>query len=307
MNDFIFEARPQIRFERVRSLLTALLVGVLFLTALLTLPAHADSGPKPSVRVTFENMGSEVCYGTLLSEKPSTGPFSAWNGNADELYTYLDDLPDDVWLAFTYYEDADGFYFLQNAVWQVDKSKELLWSYYPPERFKVLLYYPETGRFAVSAVCERYAFDSYFTVDIAKTDAAVLNVRRSYQWQHEVLSLIARIAVTIAVELLIALLFGFRSKKELLLILLVNVVTQIVLNVLLNVINFNAGLFGFIIGYVLLEFAIIVLEAVIYSTRLRKLSDKARPVWLYALYALAANVASFAAGMAIAYVVPGIF
>ncbi len=52
------------------------------------LTARADTGPKPSVRITFKNMGDEVCYGTLLSETDSTGPASAWDGDPDHIYNY---------------------------------------------------------------------------------------------------------------------------------------------------------------------------------------------------------------------------
>ena len=48
-------------------------------------------------------------------------------------------------------------------------------------------------------------------------------------------------------------------------------------------------------------------EAVIYSVLLRKISEKAKPVWKCVVYALAANAASFGAGMCIAHVIPGIF
>ena len=48
-------------------------------------------------------------------------------------------------------------------------------------------------------------------------------------------------------------------------------------------------------------------KAAIYSVFLRRISDKTRSVWVYVIYALVANAASFAAGMGIAHAVPGIF
>ena len=39
--------------------------------------ARADTGPKPSVRITFTGLEGESYYGTLLSERSSTGPASA--------------------------------------------------------------------------------------------------------------------------------------------------------------------------------------------------------------------------------------
>lgn len=45
--------------------------------------AHADMGPKPSVRIEFTDIEGENYYGTLLSKSKSTGPASAWDGNPE--------------------------------------------------------------------------------------------------------------------------------------------------------------------------------------------------------------------------------
>ncbi|MBQ9162426.1 MAG: hypothetical protein IJX74_04030 [Clostridia bacterium] len=306
-----------------------LLICTLFISALLSIVASADTGPKPSVRITFENMGDELCFGTLLSKQKSTGPASVWDGNEEyaqhngnERYAYLD-ITEDIWRAFVEYEDTDGYYFLQET-WKVNETKELAWTYYPPDSFKILLYYPETDKFLVSDICERYAFDSYYTVDIASLDAQDtgigsvdynedlsnddrLNAHRSYQWQQELLSLAARIIITIAIEMGVALLFGFRGKKALLLLAAVNTVTQIALNVLLNIINFSSGQAAFVAGYILLELAVFVGEAVLYTVLTKKLTDKVKPTWFYMVYALVANAVSFGVGLVIANILPGIF
>ena len=65
------------------------------------------------------------------------------------------------------------------------------------------------------------------------------------------LALGARIVLTILIEMLVALLFGFRQKKQLLILAVVNIITQIILNVLLNVINYNSGPLAFTFFYVL--------------------------------------------------------
>lgn len=288
-----------------------LLFCLLFVFTWLPITAKADTGPKPSVRITFKNMGGELCYGTLLSEKPSTGPSSVWDG--DEEYAYHNEnerypyAPIDykTWKAFVDYEDADGYYFLQNSVWKVNETKELNWTYYPPQKFKILLYYPETERFVVSGIYERYAFDSYFTVDLAGND--MLYADKSYQYGQEVISLVARILITIAIEMVIAFMFGFRGKKALLLLVVVNTATQIVLNVSLNIINFSSGQAAFVTGYIGLEFVVFAIEAVLYSVLMKKLADYEKPIWFYIVYALIANGVSFAVGLGIAKMIPGIF
>jgi hypothetical protein len=67
---------------------------------------------------------------------------------------------------------------------------------------------------------ERYAFDSYYTVDASKLDinfvspsGESLRVKRTYDFSWEVFSLLCRTAGTIAVELLVALLFKIKGKR----------------------------------------------------------------------------------------------
>ena len=287
--------------------------------------ASADTGPKPSVRITFENLGTEECWGTLLSSKPSTGPSSAWNGNEEDAqhnenpngYYSYQKFGYDIWKAFVDYDEKDDYYFLQEA-WQINETKELAWTYYPPNEFKILLYFPETGEYAVSGVYERYAFDSYFTVNMDGVKLSVdyneelssddrLNAYKSYNYGVEIGSLVARILITIIIEMGIALLFGYREKKQLLLLVGVNSGTQIILNVLLNIINYNSGEMVFVVFYVLFELVVFAIEAILFYHLLNKISIKQKPKWLAVVYALVANAVSFGAGMMIAECLPGIF
>lgn len=278
--------------------------------------ANADMGPKASVRILFQNMGDEVCYGTLLSKEKSLGPQTAWDGREENIQT--GDLDLNIWKAFAGYRDPDGYFFLQIG-WPVSETKEIPWTYYPPQSFKILLYYPETGRYLVSGICERYAFDTYYTVDMggiaSETDAhddalsgsVQLETFRSYDYQTELLSLLARVLLTIAVEMVAALLFGFRKKKQLLLLAGVNTATQILLNVLLNVFNYLYGEWAFVFFYVLFELLVIAIEAVVYCIFMNHLTDQPKKKSFYILYALVANAVSFAVGLLLARVLPGIF
>ncbi len=292
-------------------LLCALLTFLLF-----PLTVSADMGPKPSVRVSFENMGDELCYATLLSQKPSTGPQSVWDGNEEHINNGNLDL--DIWRAFVEYEDTDGFYFLQCA-WQVNENKEFGWTYYPPQTFKILLYYPETDTFAVSEICKRYAFDTYYTVDMTGVDIGSadyneelstnerLNAYRSYQWRQEAGTLAVRAALTIVIEMAVAVLFGFRGKNALLFLALVNTATQIVLNALLGLINYTSGYSAFVMGYIALELVVFAMEAALYSVMMKKRSAKPRSTRFYVIYALVANAVSFATGILLANIMPGVF
>ena len=290
--------------KRSKKLFFAVL-SVFLLTVLFCVSASADMGPKPSIHVTLNGLGDEECYATLLSKSKSTGPHSAWDGNEDHIYLYDKDHDIEIWRAFAEYEDEDGFYFLQDF-WRVDQTKEFRWGYYPPYTFKVLLYYPESGTFVAGEICERYAFDSYFTFDF-DNDTLETSTVRSYRWQEETVSLVARILITIALEMGIALLFGFRGKRSLVTLMIVNTATQVGLNVALNVINFNSGQFAFVAGYVLLELLIIVVEAILYVSVIKRNSETPKRAWFYVVYAIVANVISFAAGLGVAEILPGIF
>lgn len=266
------------------------------------LTASADTGPKPSVTVAFPEMGEELCYGTLLSRNPSTGPQSVWDGDPDHIWR--NDLPEEIWKAFVEYEDSDGYYFLQTA-WQLNKTKTLSWSYYPPSNFKVLLYYPDTQTFRVGPVCERYAFDSYFTATADGAD--MLKIEKSYDYSKELLSLAARIVITILIEMLVALLFGFREKKPFLFLICVNTITQVLLNFWLNIVNYTSGQAAFVWLYLLLELGVVILEAILYCVWMKKLCTRPKKNGFYLVYSLSANAASFGAGLLIAHLLPGIF
>ena len=280
----------------------------LLLAALFPVTAYADIGPKPSVQVTFENMHDHICYGTLLSKEESTGPAYVWDGQEDHISLWGDqDM--EIWQAFVDYEDPDGFYFLQ-WFWRCDESKTLTWGYYPPETFKILLYYPDTGEFLTSEVCERYAFDSYFKIDLAQDDMTVskgAQARRDYDYTREVAAFMARMILTVLIELAVAWLFGIRKKELLLLIVLVNVLTQVGLNAALNAAYYFKGPWGKVFWLAVLEPVIFILEALVYCLLFKRFGGGEIRKVRIVLYALAANVCSFALGLMLYKLGVGIF
>lgn len=283
-----------------KRLVTALVCTVL-LVCLLPVNAWADTGPKPSVHIAIENMDGRECYGTLLSKSASTGPASAWDGEEEASPNF--EISREIWRAFVDYKDPDGFYFLQWG-WRCDEAKGFSWDYYPPDTFKILLYYPDTGEFVSSGVLERYAFDTYYT---AKLDGGTMTVHRSYNFGREIVGLLARIVLTVAIEVAVALLFGFREKKLLRLIVLVNVVTQAALNAALFYTDLTEGPGVFLLLYVLLELAVFIVEAVVYCLTFRRVTER----WIFTgkivAYALAANLCSLAVGFGISWIIPAIF
>ena len=281
--------------------LTALLVVLLVFALALPLAAFADIGPKPSVRVTFTGAGGREFYATLLSQASGTGPYSAEPGRS-----WGNDLEENepVRQAMAAYQDPDGFYFLQTA-WQCSETRPLAWTYYPPVTYKLLVYFPDTGEFLTSGVYSRYAFDNYYTVDLADLANGQLVLRKSYDYTWELVSLLVRILATIALELAVAVPFGFAKKPFLRPILTVNVVTQILLNLGLNMIAYWMGGLAFMIFFWPLEVLVFIVEAVAYRPLLGRRGGAS--AGLTTIYAFTANVISCVAGFWLAQVVPGIF
>ena len=287
----------------LRKVLSLLICLILVLN--LPVTAKADIGPKPSVRITFTGIKGETYYGTLLSERRSTGPATAWDGY-EEYRDWKPESEKPIWEKFIAYEDADGYYFLQEW-WDCSETNQLNWTYYPPNPFKILLYFPETDTFYVSDIYERYAFDSYFTVDLSEYATSPITAHQSYDYTWELISLAVRIVLTIALELAIALLFGYREKKALGFLAIVNVITQVVLNVALNIINYRSGSMGFTFAFICMEILVFAIEAISYKALLHRLSEKEKVEHRGVTYALVANTASFAIGLWLAHLIPGIF
>lgn len=291
--------------------LIPLLASVFALLLVLPVTARADMGPKPSIVIDFRGLEGEAYYATLLSRANSTGPHSALERGGTARY-HEGDEGYDAFLSFAGYKDTDGLYFLQYFQ-DCTQTQRFSWTYYPPSEFKILLYFPESDRFIVShEIYERYAFDSYFTAEVTLPDstgqsAGGIAAVRSYDFTAELLSLLARIVLTIAVELGVALLFGFRERAQLQFILLVNVMTQLALNVALNIINYVSGPLAFFFFYAVLEIFVLAAEGILYAHMLPERSAQSisgRKLWTYAL---TANALSFAVGWKLAQLIPGIF
>jgi hypothetical protein len=131
---------------------------------------------------------------------------------------------------------------------------------------------------------------------------------KNYNFAKEIISLFLRIIATIAIEVLVALLFGYRAKRQLHIVLITNIATQTILNIILNTVNYYYGGLAFLFSYLLAEIVVFIVEASVYAKLLTKdstgrLSKKGYAV----LYAFVANATSFFIGIQIAKLIPGIF
>ena len=262
--------------------------------------ALADTGPKPAVSVNVKNLGGATCYATLLSEREQYGPYCT-----TEIEKRWDEMRAEtaVWEAFAAYKDPDGFFFLQE-LWDLRYVPKYAWEYHPPRIFKVLLYWPDEGRFAVSEITEAKDFYSLFEVDASEvrfadgSNIGTIAVKPVDSYSYRIWAFVSRVLITLAVELLIALAFLFRTKREWLVIIATNILTQIALGIFATISVVRGGRdMQFFVTLAFLELGVAIIEAVVYILFLRKASGKKRGLWVYVVYALVANAASYFVGL----------
>ncbi|HIT30441.1 MAG TPA: hypothetical protein IAC26_06335 [Candidatus Scatomorpha stercoravium] len=278
----------------------AAIIACLLMLALLPTAAFADMGPKPSVRIGIEGLDpDEPCWGTLLSEEASTGPSRAYDGENAR----VGEAGEDVWRAFVDYEDPDGYYFLQE-LWPCSEDGQLWWTYYPPEEFKLLLYFPETGEFVSSGKCSAYAFTSWFDARLSDGELAL---SKSYDYSGAIVNFAVRCALTVALECAAAyFLFRLRTPGRLKAVAAVNVITQLALNLVVNIIAYLAGSFMIAFRFFLLECLVFAAEGALYDMFFRRAGEPVPVKRCWAL-SLVGNLMSYALGLWLAYAVPGLF
>ncbi len=244
----------------------------------------ADIGPKPSVTINFINAPDEPYYVTLLSSVNKYGP---WNEVVSEEFNTDDSLKADAYKAFKAYSDNDDFYFL-DYVEQCNDNNTFSWSYYPPSEFKIAIYSSKDKTLKVSEVIKRVAFDSYYEV----TYGDELIVKEKIELGNKLLMFLLRVVLTILIELVIGLIFGYRSSKERKTIIITNLITQILLNIAILLFDYYMGLLVWIFIFPILEIVVTIIEAIVY---LAKFKDHKK--FKTIIYSLIANLCTCLLGM----------
>lgn len=286
------------------------------LLVLFTVSAYADMGPKPSVTLKFRDFQNGEFYATLLTNSDYySGPWS--QVTEEDAPPTGNGIPEgyvDAWLAFAEYEDPDGYYFqgfVQKPERHTDREGEYLlfsWDYYPPVDFKLLIYFPYADQcFVCDESMETYAFHSQYEVTHSEPDEFRLYIDRSYGYGWEVFAFLVRLCLTIAFEILVALMFGFKQKGQLQVILLANLVTQLALNLGLLTHEYPTIFFFYVVEYFIWEALIFGAEAITYKLTLHRFEAPYQPKKRPILYALSANIVSFIMGYVIWQWFPNVF
>ena len=140
-----------------------------------------------------------------------------------------------------------------------------------------------------------YAFATYYEIDFSTgtvTTPQDIKVTKTYDYFDEVLNLIIRIVLTLAIELGLFYLFRLYTKRNFMVVIIVNLITQIFLNVAVNISLYNSGSLSALFLLFGLEFIILIVEFIAYQILLK---DKKR--WTIILYPILANILSFILGL----------
>ncbi len=278
----------------------------LLLVCLLPLWAAADTGPKPSITVTPEGFGEDACYLTLLSQTETTGPWSKQESFAASKDSYGNPEADEaIWTAFNDYQDAEGFFFL-GCYGEVTGGQVFCWSYYPPDTFKVLAYFPDSGTFAMGPVTDREEFSARYIVSPSETGETLL-IEKAQNQEAENKSFVGRLVLTLALELAVAVVFAFRAKRQIITIVCMNLITQVGLNQAITHLFPLVSSRWYWPGLLALEVLIFLVEGAVYAKLLPRWKKDPAAVCYPWKYALAANVASFGVGLILARLIPGMF
>ncbi len=256
----------------------------------LSLSAHADAGPKASIDIHVSGIEGKY-FMTLLSKERSTGPHSVGKNihykdesaehksNVAKLLAFKDE-----YYNLSFYEELDG-------------EADFTWGYYPPSKFKVLIYSVDKDEYYLSDIHSAYAFRSFYnanlvdrklvvTKDMTKTGILTFAGNKSGT-VDTLLMFLFTLLFSLIIELIVALLFRYRG-NDLSYITKVNIGTQIFLYLVLSIfLRFTA--IPYIILLVLAEFLIFVFEMILYA---RKFENRTKAIF----YGLVANGASYFLG-----------
>ena len=275
---------------------------LLLLTAmLLTVSALADSGPKPQLTVKVENAPEEPYYLDLLAEgafeHEGDDDFSGvdWSYHGEKRALLDDGLLEAMraavpegWHACTA-QGTNGAPMRGDLIGSDAGGARLhTFGYHGvPETYRILIV-TKSGESWVSDTLHRATLQSSVTVDWAKRTASAPSAAVAY-----LLQFFCTLLPTLLIEGVLLLAFGYRSRRSLLVFLLVNLVTQGGFAVFLAVTVLNHGVSGWsLLFYLPIELIITVVELLAYRWLL---TEKSRGRAMG--YAVVANVCSAVVGL----------
>ena len=249
--------------------------------------AHADMGPKPQLKITVINEPNEPYYLDLLVKADYLGIHEK---NLEEYDpTMIENLRS---------LESDGWYpalvtgtmiplFGELTGTQVNGKMVHNFGYHLPDEYRIILV-TESGKITVS---EPQKMESFYTS--LSFDALNGAVKKPSVLILYAIEFVTTLVPTLIVEFIILLMFGLYSKRNLIVFLLMNLVTQIVLTFTVNAALITMGLLSGLLSLIFIEGFIWIFEAIVCWNAF----DKQKKAGWRILYALVANAVSFILGI----------
>jgi hypothetical protein len=280
--------------RRYRPILAAAIVLAALLALALPAAVSADMGPKPSITVVAKNMpvGTTV-YMDLLVQNEEGSVFANLedeSGYDAALLGILKNYDVGGWTAALAGGTRGPLFSDIVCAVQADGTCTMRFSYFgTPDFFRVIVV--SSDGIVVSNPVDRTVFSNVTDFDHASGTAAERLPEKVLPY-----TFLWTFLGTLLVEGIVLMLFGFHWKSSWAPFLLVNLVTQGVLTLLLWLASAVGGTFVALVVYALMEVAILIAEALLFAHFLKEHSKGRRVA-----FAIVANLASFAAGVALIY------
>ncbi len=287
-------------------------ISILFICLSVIIPvSRADVGPKPTTDVEIIGM-DEPYYFDLLARYDEDEVIVLDENTIQEQIEhdyYRDDFPD----VLNGYRDEDGFasYTLYSdaphSISQVETHLFHCGYFVPPNVFKIVLV-TASGDMIVSDIITKQLFDAYVIFRltdflITEAEGQTYNdimiyfpgedaVYEDIPVKGIIMQIVISILLTIAIEGVILLAFGYRKITSFLKMLYVNLGTQALLYTAIMLGGLYGGFFGYFGILILGEAIVLVVEVILYALLLREIT-KGRAM----MYAMVANVTSLVIGL----------
>ena len=281
---------------------------------------EANSGPPSNLRLTIQNVDFDYYLEVLVYQET---PLSAeqieeaqnirnsyseddyWSGD----YRYSNDMPE----MLTTFRDKDGYvsYSLFFSRWELfvksgkDYQNNIQYTIWvdPPRQFKLMLI-GENNQIIISEVIRMGEYDYRVTWDlegVSLDNTIQYNIgtvtgltKHPFLRISTYIDFFFRMFVTLAIELGILYLFGFRKNQSYLIALVVNVISQSILTVgtLFSFYLSKNSMFAVVLYYIAGEFFIFSSEMIIYGVLLKE-----KPLYIRVIYGFVANLVSMIIGL----------
>jgi hypothetical protein len=305
----------------IKRVVTVFLVYAFIFVLIPSFDIHANSGPPSNLRLTIVNADFDYYLEVLIYQDTPLSSDQIAQAEASEYFTkeengwYYDyrmiyDMPE----MLINFQDKDGYvsYSLFHNDWDLFEyvgnddgaipNQFVIWID-PPRQFKLMLI-GENNQVILSEVVQMGEYDYRITWDLEgislsqdiQYDSGLITglILNPFKRVSTYIDFFFRLFLTLAIELGVLYLFGFRKNKSFLIAFGVNLISQSILTVgtLFSFYLSKNQLFAVVLYYIVGEFFIFGSEMIIYGFALRE-----KPLYIRVIYGFVANLLSMIIGL----------